>query len=499
MRAAVSADLMRRSDFATIDSGVSGIELMHRAAMGVYNRVNWYGKICIACGSGNNAGDGYALALILKENGFLCDIALINNDRFSNDGKYYFDKCKNAEIRTLLWENCDFSSYDIIVDCIFGTGFKGVPKEPESTVIEKINKSGAYVVCVDINSGLNADSGIYECAVRSDITVSIGTLKSGHYLGMARDVIGNIENCPIGIEIIDTPFGIFEDSDCKMAFKERKSFSNKGDYGYVALIGGCMEYSGAIKLSNLALSSLKMGAGVVKLATGGSLYPSVSPYLVESTFYPLSDVKGSTVFVKEEIDGLLKGVRAVSIGMGMGCNEETYKIIDHVLKNYSITVVIDADGLNAISKYGTDILKNTKCNVVITPHPKEFERLSKISVKEILNAPIKSARDFAREYGCTVLLKGSSTVITDGEKVVISTSGTAGMATAGSGDVLCGILLGILGQGEGVCDTVTLVSTGAYINGKAGELAEKRTNIVSMTSTDTVNAIADTVKAILDL
>jgi len=499
MIAAVSAELMRKSDLATIDSGVSGKELMHRAAMGVYNSVKWNGRICIVAGSGNNAGDGYALALILKEKGFLSDIALINEERFSKDGKYYFERCKNAEIRTLPWEKCDFSSYDIIIDCIFGTGFCGTPREPERTVIEKINHSGAYVVSVDINSGLNGDSGMYEIAVRSDITVSVGTLKSGHFLGMARDVVGKAVNCPIGIEIIDTPYGIFEDSDCKTAFKERKAFSNKGDYGYVCLIGGCMEYSGAVKLSNLALSSLKMGAGVVKLATGRSLFPSVAPYLVESTFYPLSDTNGSAVFIKEEIDGLLKGVRAAAIGMGMGCNEETYKIIRHVLENYGITVIIDADGLNAISKYGKEILKNTKCNVVITPHPKEFERLSDIPVKEILNSPIKSALDFAKEYGCTVLLKGPSTVITDGKKVIISTSGTAGMATAGSGDVLSGILLGILSQGEGVCDTVTLVSAGAYINGKAGELAEKRTNVISMTSTDTVSAIADTVKNILNL
>ena len=499
MLSAVSTDLMRKSDLATIEGGVSGIELMYRAAMGVYNSVKWNGKIAIISGSGNNAGDGYALALILKENGFDCDIVLISEDKFSPDGKYYFERCKKSEIRTLPREKCDFSSYDIIVDCIFGTGFKGVPREPERAVIEAINKSGAYVVSVDINSGLNGDSGMYECAVRSDITISVGTLKSGHFLGMAKNIIGKIVNCPIGIEIIDTPYGIFEDGDCKRAFKERKAFSNKGDYGYVALIGGCMEYSGAIKLANLALSSLKMGAGVVKLATGKSLYPSVSPYLVESTFYPLSDKDGSAVFIKEEIEGLLKGVRAAAIGMGMGCNEETYKIVNHVLENYAITVVIDADGLNAISKYGIDILKNTKCNVVITPHPKEFERLSGIPIKGILDDPINSALDFAKKYGCTVLLKGASTVITDGKDVLISASGTAGMATAGSGDVLSGILLGILSQGDGFCDTLTLVSAGAYINGKAGELAEKRTNIISMTSTDTVNAIADTVKNILKL
>ncbi|MBQ8393699.1 MAG: NAD(P)H-hydrate dehydratase [Clostridia bacterium] len=497
MKEIVSVELMRKSDFATIDGGVSGAVLMHRAAMGVYNSVSWYGKIGIVCGSGNNAGDGYALALILKEKGIECDIILVSNDKFSNDGKYYFNKCLEVNIPTLPWIKCNFSSYDILVDCILGTGFAGEPRGDCAAVIDKVNESDAYIVSVDINSGLNGDNGMAKKAVKSHLTVSIGTEKAGHHLGMARDYIGSLTNCDIGIEITDKPYYLIEMSDCVSVFKERRSFSNKGNYGYSALIGGCMEYSGAVKLANLALSALKSGTGVVKLATAKSLFPSVSPYLLESTFYPLTDVDGSIIFDPTEIDGLLRGVKVVAVGMGIGNTENVHKILVHILKNYAITVIIDADGLNALARYGMKILKETKCNVVLTPHPKEMERLSGIWIDDILSNPINAAFSFAKEYACTILLKGSGTVVSDGKDIYISDTGCSGMATAGSGDVLCGVLLGILSQ---IPDNISIplaVASGAYINGLAGEFAEKDTNPVSMTSGDTVKAISTAISEIL--
>ena len=144
MKEIVSVELMRKSDFSTIDSGISGKELMYRAAKGVYENVSWSGKVGIVCGSGNNAGDGYALALILKENHIYCDLILINEDKFSCDGKYYFHKCLDAKISTLPLEKCDFKSYDMLVDCIFGTGFKGDVSGKEKDAVKKINESGKF-------------------------------------------------------------------------------------------------------------------------------------------------------------------------------------------------------------------------------------------------------------------------------------------------------------------------------------------------------------------
>lgn len=495
MRDVVSVRLMRDSDIATINGGISGTELMYRAAMGVYNSVEWKKNIAIVCGEGNNGGDGYALALILKDNGYDPHIITLG-DKVSGDGLYYLDLCKKRNLSTLPLEKCDLSSYEIVVDCIFGTGFRSVSTGIYADAINKINNSGAYVVSVDINSGLNGDNGLTTLAVKSDLTVSVGTLKSGLVLGMAKDYAKKVINCDIGIDIIDTPCHLIEENDVKSVLKVRKSFSNKGDYGYVALIGGCMEYSGAIKLANLALSSLKSGAGVAKLATAKSIYPSVSPYLVESTFYPLKDRNGSIVFSKKGIDGLLRGVRAVAIGMGIGNTKNVYKILVHILKNYDITVIIDADGLNSLAKYGMDILKETKCNVILIPHPKEMERLCGINVKEILNDPISIAKDFANEYNLTLLLKGSATVVTDGKEVYISDRGCSGMATAGSGDVLSGIILGVCAQNNIKEETPFNVVSAAFINGMAGEIAQMKSNEISMTALDTVNSIAEAISKI---
>ena len=495
MKEIVSVAMMRLSDENTIASGISGIELMQRAAMGVYSSVNWHGKIAIVCGSGNNGGDGYALALILKENGYEPHIISLS-EKLSKDAEHYRILCEKEKIHTLPLEKTDFSYYCIIVDCIFGTGFRGCPEGIYEEAINRINKSGAYIVSVDINSGLNGDSGVYVNAVKSDITVSVGSVKSGLVLGMAKDCIGKIKNCDIGISVVGEPYCLIEYSDCDAVFKDRPSFSNKGDYGYVAVIGGCMEYSGAVKLSNLALSALKSGAGVSKLATARSIFPSVSPYLLESTFYPLSDKNGKIKYVPSEVDRLLRGVRAAAIGMGMGTGEDTYIFIKHILEKYAIPLIIDADGLNSISKYGADILKATGCQVIVTPHPKELGRLMSVSTDEILSDPIGSARAFSEKYGCITLLKGSATVITDGEKVYISDAGCAGMATAGSGDVLSGIILGVCAQNLVKEEMLLNTAVGAYINGKAGELAEKECGAVGMTASDTVNKIAIAIKNI---
>ena len=339
-------------------------------------------------------------------------------------------------------------------------------------------------------------AGLCDIAVKSDITVSIGTLKSGHFLSRAKDYIGSLVNVDIGISPLERPYKLIEAADVKKVFKPRLNFSNKGTYGYVALIGGSFEYSGAIKLANLALCALKSGAGVAKLAVPKSISPSVMPYLLESTLYALSDENGNIKFVPEEIDGALKGVRAVAIGMGIGGGEDIYKIIKHILENYEIPVIIDADGLNALSRGDMSILRTTKCQVILTPHLKEFERLFGIKIEDTLKSPIEITRDLAREYGIILLLKGPSTIVTDGENAYIIDKGCAGMATAGSGDVLSGIMLGVCAQNCIKEEQILNACAAAYINGLAGELAQMEKGEVSMLSSDTASKIPLAIKEI---
>ena len=197
---AISVDEMRRSDKYTIDNFTSGKELMLRAANGIFKSCMWLNKkVAIVCGSGNNGGDGYALSCLLTKRGYSADIYKLW-DKFSDDGRYYYDMAMEMGVKDYMFNSdTDLGSYDIIVDCIFGTGFKGTPTGVAADAINKINKTNAYVVCADINSGLDGDTGKATLAVKSDMTVSVGFYKKGMFLNDAPKLIGDLVNIDIGI------------------------------------------------------------------------------------------------------------------------------------------------------------------------------------------------------------------------------------------------------------------------------------------------------------
>ena len=493
MEKVVSAAVMRESDAYTVKNVTDAKTLMLRAGKGIFESFDFFGKVAVVCGEGNNAGDGYVLALLLNEKSIDVTVFLVG-ERFSADGRYYFEKCVERGIK---YEKCDdetdFSKFDIIADCIFGTGFHGETSPAISRIIDKINGSGKFVVSADINSGLDSDSGLFSKCVRSSLTVSVGTYKYGHFLGSAKDVIKTKKNIDIGIDICGDFALLVEKDDVLPLLSHRKNNSNKGNYGYVGIMGGCTEYSGAVKLSNLALSALRAGAGVSRLIIPESITESVSPYILESTLMPLCDRDGHIVFDREKIDAALFHLASLAVGMGWGESEENAKILSYILENYSIPLLIDADGINTLSKLDKEILKYTKCSVVLTPHPKEFERLCGVPVKEILSSPVGYAKRFAEEYGVILLLKGASTVICGKDGTYIVDRGCPGMASAGSGDVLSGILAGMLGYTE--CSALA-VACGAYIAGIAGEMAQKEYTDIAMTSSDTVKMIPKAVKYI---
>ena len=491
---------MRESDKRTIANGIPSKELMFRAGEAIFNNIKTLpSPIAIVCGNGNNAGDGYVLASLLKNAGIACTIFRIT-DRFSEDGKYYYNQCMKLNIEDVMLlgssELCKLeNNYPTIVDCIFGTGFHGEVKEPERKVIECINQSSAYIVSIDINSGLNGDSGLCDISVHSNLTLSVGSPKPGHYLAMAKDVCREVKNCDIGIIPINECHKIYltESEDLKDILYSRPNHSNKGSYGYIGLIGGSQCYSGAIRLANMAASAMRSGAGVVKVCAPASLGSVLMPSILESTFYPLSAQNEQLVFNENEFAGLLN-LSAIAFGMGIGNTDEVKKALTYLLHNYNGTLIIDADGLNALSQMDKNILLNANCQVVLSPHPKEFSRLIDLEVSDVLCKPIKLASDFAAQYGVTILLKGASTIISDGQKTFITDTGCPGMATAGSGDVLSGILVAICGYNKNDAFMATVAS--AYINGLAGEIAAKKYGNISMIASDTATSIAEAILSI---
>ncbi|MBQ7600523.1 MAG: NAD(P)H-hydrate dehydratase [Clostridia bacterium] len=494
----LTTKVMRESDAAAISGGVPGKELMGRAAAAVFEEGEsagiWRSPVCVVCGSGNNAGDGYALAGILCEKGYECDVILLG-DRFSSDGRYYFDLLENGKAGVITWKTgMDLKRYASVADCIFGTGFRGRPEGTEAEAIAAINESGAAVVSVDINSGLGGDSGMAELCVESDLTVSVGSYKPGHFLGMAKDVMKRKVNRDIGIAPRGRSIRLIEKADVRAVLPERKNNSNKGTYGYSAIIGGCLEYSGAVRLAAMADAAMRSGAGVVKVAVPGSLGRLLVPHILESTLFPMPDEGGRMRFDEGSLTALTKNTKSCAFGMGIGSSPEgAGKILGWLLRNYGGRLLVDADGLTMLAALDDSRIRERSCSLVITPHVKEFSRLTGLDISEILSDPVRHAEEYARKTGAVVLLKGPSTVITDGADTYICDRGCPGMATAGSGDVLSGISCALLGY---CADELSAMWAAAYINGFAGEIAQSLVGSISMTASDTVRALPSAIMLI---
>ena len=492
MISVLSVENMRKSDARTIEGGIPGRELMYRAGRGVFEAVDWKPPVAVVCGSGNNAGDGYVIAKLLHESGVPCGIILLS-DKCSEDGGYYLGLCREAGVPVRHWESALFSlrDYGTIVDCLFGTGFRGPVRGAAKEVIDSINTSGAYVVSVDINSGLNGDSGMAETCVRSDLTVSVGGFKPGHFLNMAKDVMKEKRNLDIGIEPVNRPYFLIGEADVSSLFRPRPNYSHKGSWGYTALIGGSKKYCGAIRLAAIANAAMRAGAGVVKLAVPDVLYHEVAPAILESTLFPLRDNGEEITFDEKEIAGLISNIRTAAFGMGIGTGEGAARTLAYLLAHFTGRLIVDADGLTLLSRMDREKIRNAACSLILTPHLKEFSRLSGLEMNEILSGPADAAEAYAKETGTVVLLKGPSTIITDGGTTYLTDAGCAGMATAGSGDVLSGILAAIASFAP---DPLTGAAAAAYINGRAGELAQRRFGSVSMTAGDTAACVAEIVR-----
>ena len=270
--------------------------------------------------------------------------------------------------------------------------------------------------------------------------------------------------------------------------------SNKGDFGYIGLVGGSREYGGAVKLANLAATAMRAGAGVVRLVVPEGIAPAVAPYLIESTLYTLADDgRGRVKYDAERVAGALEGLRAVGAGMGLGRSAEVLALVRHILSEEGLRVVLDADALNVIAEAGAEILKSARGETVITPHPGEFARLTGRTISEIKSRGDELAAEFATEYGVTVLLKGADTVITDGKRLFVNARGTPGMATAGSGDVLSGILTAAAGYAG---DLTEAAAFAAYVAGAAGEIAAADEGIAGMIAGDTARNISRVLKGL---
>lgn len=470
MHRVLSNGQMRAADRYTIETlKIPSETLMRAAGEAIADEVI---RICakksvlVVCGTGNNGGDGFVCAQKLQKCG-------VNVSVFALSGKLSED-CARERLN-YGGAYSDGICGDIIVDCIFGTGLSREVSGEYAQIIEKINSSGAFVISADIPSGLNGDNGrIMGCAVKADVTVCIAELKLGHVLSDGPDFCGKIKIADIGIKCPDGNYAeIYDDKDVSAYFPLRRRNSHKGTYGSANIIAGSDKYPGAAALATR--SALKSGCGYVKLTTSERVKFALAPRIPQAVYSDDADLSS----------------QALAIGSGCGVSSELYEKLQYILTNYSGKLIIDADGLNTLSKYGAGVLDGKKCAALITPHIKEFSRLTGLSTEEILSNPVKCARDYSEAHGVCVLLKSNSSVICEGDRTVINVRGDTSLSKGGSGDILTGFICGLAARGLPLFDAAVCAS---YTLGLAAEISSEEKTEYCATAEDIIKNLHFSVK-----
>ncbi|AIS53043.1 bifunctional NAD(P)H-hydrate repair enzyme Nnr [Thermoanaerobacter kivui] len=458
-------------------------------------------SVVIIAGKGNNGGDGYVLARNLYNWGIDVKVFLTANPALiTGDAKRNLDAILNmgiyvAEItqrKHLKFLEKIIKDSDLIVDAIYGIGLRGEITGIYREVIEMINQSNKVVVSIDIPSGLNADTGRVEgCAVKAHKTVTMQFLKPGLLLYPGVDYAGEVSVADIGIshklaEEVGYNYSLVGLEDVKL--QKRYGDTHKGDYGKALIMAGSKNMTGAAHMC--AKSAIKTGCGLVKLAVPQTIQQVLQSDLYEVITYGVEDENG--IFSYKALDQLLKLIdesEVIAIGPGMTHNEDISRLVCEIVKNVDKPMVLDADALNALVG-SLDVIKNK--NVILTPHYGEMARLTGLKISEIKDNIFEVVKDFCEKYKVTLVLKGSKTIIgsKDG-RIYINNTGNPGMATAGSGDVLTGMITAFLAQGF---DAINAAVYGVFYHGKAGDIAKEHFGEYSMTATNIIEFISEAFK-----
>jgi len=499
MKTAVSTAVMRESDRLCIEGGTPATELMGRAGQAIFDSWHWEGEnTAILCGSGNNGGDGFVLAHLLHSHQYACTVFLAG-EKTSSESAFFLETCRREGVPVRLWNAATtLDGFTQVADCLFGTGFHGVPSGTAAEMIRVANQSALPILAVDIPSGLQGDNGLAEGeCIHAVCTVALGARKYGHFLAMGKDICGTVLCKDIGIPLVGPQVSIPEAADFQPLFPPRTCHSHKGTYGYVAVMGGCREYSGAVKLANRSQAALRCGCGVAKLITAESVLPAVLPHLLESTAVGIPDTDGHMLPDYGALENALAHTASLAVGMGWGNGPHNRDILTWILENYEGRLILDADGLNTLGTIEPEmrqkLLRSRTTPPILTPHPMEFQRISGIPMGETAKNPVDTAMTFAAQMGVILLLKGTATIVTDGQTCYIIDRGCPGMATAGSGDVLSGILSGLCGWHE---PSALVTACGAYLAGLAGEMAQAEVGETAMIASDTIAHLAKAVRHI---
>ena len=492
-------EIVREIDRLTItEHGVPGLELMENAGRGtadvILDNFAYAGKIAIFAGSGNNGGDGFVIARHLLSEGLDVDTYLLSDaKKYKGDALTNLKELKkiDGKIIELKEDLRKFRQADLIVDAIFGTGLDREVGGFYKRVIEFINSQGVPTVAVDLPSGLDANTGQpLGTSVLADITVTFVLPKLGISIYPGVEYAGEIY-----VADITTPKSLEDDISYELLLSEsvnnilepRYQDTHKGTYGHLFIVAGSPGKSGAATLS--ALGAQRTGTGLVTVGVPKSLNPIMEQKTTEAMTEPLPETALQSLG-EESVERVLEIVKerktALAMGPGISTTNETREFLYEVIRNCEVPMLIDADGLTLIGD-NPKILNEAKAPLILTPHPGEMSRLAQISTDDVQADRIGVSLDFSSKYNVYLVLKGARSIIaTPSGQIFINTTGNAGMASGGMGDVLTGIIGGLLAQRLDPADACKL---GVFIHGLSGDIIAEEIGEVGIIASDIANTL----------
>lgn len=480
-----------------IDIGIPSIILMENAALGIFNEIVHKGEsFLILCGKGNNGGDALALARHLILEGKKVRVYIISSDKnYTSDFQTNFDIVKNLiDERNLLFissENDinedvlrDLENYDVIIDGIFGVGLNKDLTGMFKKIIEYINLYGKFIVSIDVPSGLDCDFGFERgIAIHADVTYSFEVVKKGFLNYKAIICTGDIKVVKIGIpeaikRVNTENIYILQKNEYEQLLPRREIYGHKGCYGRALVAAGKKGFTGAAFITTEC--TVRTGAGLTTLICDEDVQTALGNRLIEAM----------TLTWKDDVMRLIKDADSIAFGPGIGTGDREEKLLKYIIQNSICPIVIDADGITLLGKNKT-LLNSLKGRAIITPHPGEMARFLGTTVEEVEADRIKIAKEVAGKYEIIVLLKGYSTVISDGKETYINPTGNSKMASGGMGDALTGIINGFLSQGINIKHSALL---GAYVHGRIADRLGKNFYIIN--ARDIINELPKEINTI---
>lgn len=482
---------------ASTEFGINSLVLMENAGRGCAEDIirelsppkDRY--ILVFCGPGNNGGDGVVAARWLTQAGYDVNIVLMEPGKASPDLKTNLATAEKLGINVSDFKDMEsdletvVEGAGLIVDAIYGTGFKGKLPEKVKSLIQTVNAGWTPVCSVDIPTGLDADNGLCDICLRANLTVTMETFKPGHFLGVAKLVRGKLTNVPIGTTDIayrnDIDIWLAEDSD--LQFDHRFPTAHKGDYGRLVIIGGMQGFTGASFLA--AKAALRAGAGYVYVYHRQELAQLYASRLTEALPFSVPETADGLPD-QSKLEEMWKSANTILIGPGLGRDAWAREMYRIVLDQKDKSLVLDADALNLLAENKQDLPRLNSPEVIITPHWGEFCRLANIGMAELNQDPIKALRDFQSDSRMIILLKSHLSLLRSLAAIVMINHGNDGLATGGSGDVLAGIIASLVAQGLGTGQAALF---GAILLGRTAENLARKRSTASILPSDLIEEL----------